>query len=219
MSLFNLFIMGEAKRRKELDKSWGEKKENAVVKLLKKDNKSQLKCKLSNFLQIRFDPSPGEEIDFRDFLHNPEWQKEKSASKLLEQLSFYFLENFIEIDRQKMIKNYLAMHEKNVGVAMACVLDRYTIDYSFEHFSEAQNNLLTWCLRFISKRIIEDCNFSLSEERKPFLKQIEKTMAVGKKLHDLGGFDLMLCAYQDFVPPCDRPQLNQVWNGIGTWKS
>lgn len=54
-------------------------------------------------------------------------------------------------------------------------------------------------------------------ERNPFSKQEQRTRELGALLHDLGGFDLMSWACNQFEPN-DRSNLDRLWDGVGPWR-
>jgi hypothetical protein len=51
----------------------------------------------------------------------------------------------------------------------------------------------------------------LAENNKPRVKQI------GEKLHELGGHNLMIGAWQS-IPKHDQLELTYAWDGVGVWE-
>lgn len=58
-----------------------------------------------------------------------------------------------------------------------------------------------------------------SENRAVFLDTNKsRVQAIGQRLHEIGGYNLMLAAWQ-VIPEYDQLELTYAWNGIGIWSS
>lgn len=62
-----------------------------------------------------------------------------------------------------------------------------------------------------------NCNAPIDEYREVFLGENKsRVREIGEKLHELGGYNLMLGAWQ-CVPKHDQLELTYAWDGIGVW--
>lgn len=68
-------------------------------------------------------------------------------------------------------------------------------------------------------RLSTNCTTSVdSEDRTVFLGQEKNvTQEIGQRLHELGGYELMLYAYKR-VQEHDQLELSHAWDGIGIWE-
>ena len=85
--------------------------------------------------------------------------------------------------------------------------------------SKSQNQIFNTVCKTLAKFVLQDPNHSLSAERSPFLKENQSaTREAGVTLNSVGGCSLMVKAAYMIVPPCDRRELEVVWDGIGEWR-
>lgn len=64
----------------------------------------------------------------------------------------------------------------------------------------------------------DDLRMPSDPARSPFLEQNkERVRQLGEQLNKIGGYPLMLSAYQS-LPECDALELQFAWDGIGEWQ-
>ena len=81
---------------------------------------------------------------------------------------------------------------------------------------------ITAMVKELAEMILAEGQPELSGERMPFRVnqvRINKVKSIGARLNKLGGFELMLAIATNYVPLCDRHELELVWHGIGDWKA
>ena len=131
---------------------------------------------------------------------------------------------------ERMIANR-EWHQTNMDSAapdhlenLKCVLLGLTLieginSIQLPELNKSQNQIFNSICKTLAKFVLQDPNHSLSAERSPFLKENkEVTREVGVTLNSVGGCSLMVQAAKMIVPPCDRRELEVVWDGIGKWK-
>ena len=86
---------------------------------------------------------------------------------------------------------------------------------------------ITEMVKEMAEMILAEGQAELSGERMPFQVnqvrinqvRINQVKKIGAKLNELGGFELMLAIATNYVPLCDRHELELLWQGIGDWKA
>ena len=81
---------------------------------------------------------------------------------------------------------------------------------------------ITAMVKELAEMILTEGQPELSGERMPFRVnqvRINKVKNIGVRLNELGGLELMLAIATNYVPLCDRHELELVWQGIGDWKA
>ena len=120
-----------------------------------------------------------------------------------------------------MMSSIIQQHQKNVGVVIQLarlLLGEQTISLD----NKTPSTELTEIVKELAGIILADSEQSLSEKRSPFSANqeiIDKVKEIGSRLNALGGTDLMGSIVNDYVPRCDRHELDLLWHGIGDWKA
>ncbi len=126
----------------------------------------------------------------------------------------------IREDKAKM-DSIIQQHQQNVEIVIqlaGLVLGEQEMSLDDQH----PYPLLTKIVTELAEMILADGRKSLSRKRSPFSvnqETIDKTKALGSRLNELGGVDLMRSIATDYVPRCDQKELELIWHGIGDWRA
>ncbi|MCM1981587.1 hypothetical protein [Lyngbya confervoides] len=76
-------------------------------------------------------------------------------------------------------------------------------------------------IRLLELSLHEDQRCALgAHQRCPFSRpeSYRTAQSCGRRLHEIGGIDLMQQVLQDWIPAFDQPDLERIWVGIGHWR-
>ena len=123
-------------------------------------------------------------------------------------------------DNAKM-DSIIQQHQQNVEIVIqlaGLVLGEQEMSLDDQH----PYPLLTAIVTELAEMILADGRKSLSGKRAPFTvnqETIAKTKRIGTRLNEIGGWELMGAIHNDYVPSCERKELDLLWHGIGYWKA
>ncbi len=147
---------------------------------------------------------------YRNLIANEQWHSWSIRRKDLAKME----------DDAKM-DSIIQQHRKNVEIVIqlaGLVLGEQEMSLDDQH----PYPLLTKIVTELAEMILADGRKSLSRKRSPFSvnqETIDKTKALGSRLNELGGVDLMRSIATDYVPRCDQKELELIWHGIGDWRA
>ena len=124
-------------------------------------------------------------------------------------------------DNPKKRDSIIQQHQQNVEIVIqlaGLVLGEQEMSLDDQH----PYPLLTKIVTGLAEIILADSEHSLSKKRSPFSvnqETIDKTKRIGTRLNEIGGWELMGGIHNNYVPSCDRHELDMLWHGIGYWKA
>ena len=206
--------MGEAKRRKKLDpnfgKGFGRNQKRGKQKQRLMDSRNPLQS-----FDVQEERLPQKYIDlianseWHDWSMPPEEIARMEAQCKATGFPFAIIDSMKE-DQQKNVEA--------VQVLARLLLGEQTISRD----NQTPSSELTEIVKELAEMILADAEHSLSRKRSPFSvnqETIDKTKALGSRLNELGGVDLMRSIATDYVPRCDQKELELIWHGIGDWRA
>ena len=206
--------MGEAKRRKKLDpnfgKGFGRNQKRSKQKQRLMDSRNQFQS-----FKVKEGRLPQKYVDL---IANSEWHdwsippEEKARMEAQCKATGFPL---------AIIDSMKEDQQKNVEVVR--VLARLLLgEQTISRDNQTPSTELTEIVKELAEMILADAEHSLSRKRSPFSvnqERSDKTKALGSRLNELGGVDLMRGIAMDYVPRCDQKELELLWHGIGDWKA
>ena len=206
--------MGFAKRRKKLDPNFGK----GFDRNQKRGKQKQSLMDSSNHLQS-FEVQEGKlPQKYIELIANEQWHDWSIAPERMARMEDEAMALGLPV---AMLDSIIQEHQKNVEIVIKLVrLVRGEQTIALDNQKPSKE--ITEIVQELAEMILVDAEPSLSKKRTPFAlcqEDIDKTKALGSRLNELGGVDLMRAIAMDYVPRCDQKELELIWHGIGDWKA